>query len=50
MKLSGIHAFGGVFDLVVTRQQGKLLVETVREGKVAHSQVVEEGKVVAVRD
>ena len=49
MKLAGIHAFGSAFDLVVTRQPGKLRVYTVREGKVANSQVVEDGTVVTVR-
>jgi len=49
MKLSGIHAFGGVFDLVVTRQQARLRVDTVREGKVANTQVVEDGTMVTVR-
>jgi len=48
MKLAGIHAFGSVFDLVVTRQAGKLRVDTVRKGKVANSQAVEDGTVVTV--
>lgn len=49
MKLVDIHAFASVFDLVVTRQAGKLRVQTVREGKIGTSQLIADGETVQVR-
>ncbi len=48
MKLGRIHAFGNVFDLVVTRAGDKLQVETLRDGVRLSSQVVEDGKPLSI--
>jgi hypothetical protein len=49
MKLTDIHAFGNVFDLVVTRAGDKLRLETVRGGKRINSQIVEQGKPITIK-
>jgi cellobiose phosphorylase len=49
MKLTDIHAFGNIFDLVVTRAGDKLRLETVRGGKRINSQIVEQGKPITIK-
>jgi hypothetical protein len=49
MKLTDIHAFGNVFDLVVTRAGDKLRVDTLRDGNTISSQIVEQGKPLTVK-
>ncbi|HEY2015095.1 MAG TPA: hypothetical protein VGH38_16415 [Bryobacteraceae bacterium] len=49
MKLAGIHAFGDVFDLAVTRTGGRLRVETVRAGQIVNSQLIAAGESVKIR-
>ena len=49
MKLADIHAFGSVFDLVVTRAGDRFRIETVRGGKVVDTQVVAPGDAVTIR-
>ena len=49
MKLADIHAFGSVFDLVVTRAGDRFRIETVRGGKAVDTQVVVPGESVTIR-
>jgi hypothetical protein len=48
MKLADIHAFGSVFDLVVTRAGDKFRIETVRGGKTVDTQVAVPGDTVTI--
>src|SRR5207245_5458408 len=48
MKLSRIHAFGSVFDLVVSRAGDKLQLDTQVEGKRLAPQVFDRGTTVRV--
>ncbi|MBS1857064.1 MAG: hypothetical protein JST11_16965 [Acidobacteria bacterium] len=49
MRLAGIHAFGGAFDLVVTRAGAQLQVDTVRAGRTVNSEKIAPGESVRVR-
>ena len=49
MKLADVHAFGNVFDLVVTRAGDRVRIETVRGGKAVDTQVVAPGESVTIR-
>lgn len=49
MQLRNIHAFGSVFDLVVTRAGDKLQLETAVEGRRRASQVFDTGKTISIR-
>jgi hypothetical protein len=49
MRLADIHAFGNVFDLVVTRADDRLRIETVQGGKTTHSQTIAPGESVTIR-
>ena len=42
MKLSKIHAFGNVFDLVVSREGKQLKIEAMRDGRTVQAQFIEE--------
>jgi hypothetical protein len=48
MQLRNIHAFGNVFDLVVTRAGDKLQLETAMEGQRRASQVFDTGKTISI--
>jgi hypothetical protein len=48
MSLRRIHAFGRVFDLTVSRAEGKLKVETRAAGAVLTSQTIEDGATATV--
>ncbi len=49
MKLADIHAFGSVFDLVVSRAGDRFRIETVRGGKAVDTQVVVPGESATIR-
>jgi hypothetical protein len=49
MRLADIHAFGSVFDLVVTRAGDRFRIETVRGGKVVDTQVLVPGEAATIR-
>jgi hypothetical protein len=44
MALRNIHAFGNVFDLVVTRAGDKLKMETLRNGSSFSSEIISDGQ------
>ena len=48
MQLRNIHAFGSVFDLLVTRAGDKLQLETAVEGKRRTLQVFDAGKTISI--
>ena len=48
MALRKVHGFGGVFDLEVTREGGKLRLNVVRDGRSVQSVSFEEGGSVRV--
>ena len=48
MQLRNIHAFGSVFDLVVTRAGNKLQLEMAVEGKRRILQVFDPGKTMSI--
>lgn len=48
MSLRNMRAFGSVFDLAVTRDGGKLRIETRRDGKTVTAQIAGEGSTVTV--
>ena len=48
MQLKNIHAFGNVFDLVVTRADNKLQLEMAVEGKRRTLQVFDPGKTMSI--
>jgi glycogen debranching enzyme len=48
MKLSKIHAFGSVFDLMITRAGGKLQLDTSVEGRRLPPQVFDPGAIIRV--
>jgi hypothetical protein len=48
MALCDVHAFGGVFDLVVARIGSRLRIDTVRDGKIIDAQTVADGATIAV--
>ena len=49
MALRSIRAFGGEFDLEVTRVGTRLRVDTIRDGRMLDSQTVNDGGSVTVR-
>jgi hypothetical protein len=49
MALRDAHAFGGVFDLVVTRVGAKVRIDTVRDGTTMDTQTVKDGDSVTIR-
>lgn len=49
MKLADVHAFGNVFDVVVTRAGEGVQVDVVREGKMVSSQKAAAGEAVGVK-
>jgi hypothetical protein len=48
MALRDVHAFGCVFDVVVTRAGTQVRIDTVREGKTVDTQTVPDGTAVTV--
>jgi hypothetical protein len=48
MRLKSVHAFGGVFDLVVTREAGRVRLEVHREGRPAMVRTAAEGAAVDI--
>jgi hypothetical protein len=48
MALRDVHAFGVLFDLVVTRTGSQVRIDTVREGKPIDTQTVPDGDTVSV--
>jgi hypothetical protein len=48
MRLKSVHAFGGVFDLVVTREAGRVRLEVQREGRPAMVRTAAEGAAMAI--
>jgi hypothetical protein len=48
MALRDVHAFGGVFDLVVTRVGPQVRIDTVREGKTIDTRTVPDGDTITV--
>jgi hypothetical protein len=48
MALRDVHAFGGVFDLVVTRTGSQIRIDTVRDGKTIDTQTVPDGDTITV--
>jgi hypothetical protein len=49
MRLADIHAFGRPFDLTVTREGGRLRIETTSGGKTTSSQLAAPGASVQIR-
>jgi butyrate kinase len=48
MALRDVHAFGGVFDVVVARVGSQLRIDTMRDGKTIDTRTVPDGDTVTV--
>ena len=48
VKLKKVHAFGGVFDLVVTRVGEKFQIQIIRDGAPEKSYIISEGETAAI--
>jgi hypothetical protein len=48
MALRDVHAFGGAFDVVVTRVGSQIRIDTMRDGKTVDTQTVADGATIAV--
>jgi hypothetical protein len=48
MALRDVHAFGGVFDVVVTRAGSQIRIDTMRDGKTIDAHTVTDGATIAV--
>jgi hypothetical protein len=48
MRLNRIHAFGSIFDLIVTRAEGGLRIEVLRGGTAVWSKVAPQGEPLSI--
>jgi hypothetical protein len=49
MSLKSVHAFGNTFDIVATRDRGKLKLEIVRAGQPTLTQTIDDGATTTVK-